>query len=191
MAIPPIRERAPWAELDTEGKQRRLLEAAEQVFAREGLAAPVPAIAAEAGAGVGSVYRQFGSKDEIVAALAVQRLSWFAREAEAALQEPDAGAALEALLRAVVERDSVDPVLSGALQAAFERPDVAPVRAEARSACESLLARAAGQGSFRAGLTSDDLRLLLLGTRAAESAAPGTGMRLLELALAGLRVASG
>jgi AcrR family transcriptional regulator len=187
MAIPPSAERVPWAELDAASKERRLLEAAEQVFARNGLAAPVPAIAAAAGAGVGSVYRLFGSKDEIVAALAVQRLSWFEREAQAALREADAGSALESLLRAVVARDSVDPVLSGALQAAFERPEVAPARAAARSAWERLLARAAEQGSFRAGLTPDDLRLLLLGTRAAESAAPGTGMRLLELALAGLR----
>jgi AcrR family transcriptional regulator len=178
---------APWSTLDAESKRRRLLEAAEAVFARDGLDAPVPAIAAAAGAGVGSVYRAFASKDDIVAALAVERLTWFTREADAALGEPEAGVALEALLRAIVDRYSTDRVLSQALEAAFERPDVAPIHADAMRACERLLARAAEQGSFRADLTADDVRLVLAGAPAAEASRPGTGNRLLELVLGGLR----
>jgi AcrR family transcriptional regulator len=179
--------RAPWSSLDPEAKRRRLVEAAETVFARDGLDAPVPAIATEAGAGVGSVYRAFASKDDLIAALALERLSWFTHEAEAALDEPDAGKALESLLRAVVARDARDRVLSSALETAFERPDVAPSRAAAVLACQRLLDRAAGQGSFRADLTPDDIRLLLVGIRAAGRVSPGSGERLLELALSGLR----
>jgi AcrR family transcriptional regulator len=179
--------RAPWSTLDVEDKRRRLLQAAEAVFARDGLDAPVPAVAVAAGAGVGSVYRLFDSKDDIVAALAVERLSWFTREAEEALREPDAGAALEALLRAIVARDSTDRVLSQALEAAFERPDVAPVRADALRLLERLVARASEQGSVRADLCTDDLRVALAGTRAAEAVQPGAGVRLLDLILSGLR----
>src|SRR5512132_4039849 len=110
MAIPAQPEivREPWAGLDSEGKRRRLLAAAETVFARDGLEAPVPSIAAAARAGVGSVYRAFASKDDIVGALAVERLEWFREQAEAALVEPDAGAALEALLRTSAARQSAD-----------------------------------------------------------------------------------
>jgi AcrR family transcriptional regulator len=187
MAIPAHAKRPPWAELDPDGKRRRLVEAAETVFARDGLDAPVPAIAAEAGAGVGSVYRAFASKDELISALAVERLQWFTREAEAALAGPDAAGALESLLRAVVERDSRDRVLISALETAFERPEVAPVRAAAIEACERLLARAAEAGRIRADVTPDDIRLLFIGTRAAERVSPGAGERLLELALEGLR----
>src|SRR3954451_24119361 len=193
MAIPAqVRtDRSPWSVLDADAKRTRLLEAAEAVFAQDGLDAPVPAIAAAAGAGVGSVYRAFDSKDEIVAALAVKRLTWFAREARAATAAPDPGAALEALLRAIVARSAADHVLSSALQAAIERPDLAPARAAALEACELLLARAAEQGSFRADLTSDDIRLVLAGVRAAEATGRGTGVRLLELTLAGLRARAG
>src|SRR3954471_9272050 len=113
---------AQWSTLDADSKRRRLLEAAEVVFARDGLDAPVPAIAAAAGAGVGSVYRAFACKQDIVAALAVERLAWVTREADAALSEPDAGAALEALLRTIVVRYSTDHVLSQALEETFERP---------------------------------------------------------------------
>lgn len=189
MAIPAqvATDHSPWSTLDAQAKRVRLLEAAEKVFAQDGLDAPVPAIAAAAGAGVGSVYRAFDSKEEIVAALAVKRLTWFTHEARAATAAPDPGAALEALLRAVVARSAADDLLSSALQAAIERPDLAPARAAALEACELLLARAAEQGSFRDDLTSDDIRLVLAGVRAAEATGRGTGVRLLELTLAGLR----
>jgi AcrR family transcriptional regulator len=187
MPIPAEAKRAPWTALDADGKRRRLVEAAETVFARDGLDAPVPAIAAEAGAGVGSVYRAFASKDDLISALAVERLQWFTREAESALAGADAADALESLLRAVVERDSRDRVLSSALETAFERPEVVPVRAEAVEACERLLARAADAGRIRADVTPDDIRLLLIGTRAAERVSPGAAERLLELTLDGLR----
>jgi AcrR family transcriptional regulator len=187
MVIPASLDRAPWSSLDAESKRRRLIEAAETVFARDGLDAPVPAIAAEAGAGVGSVYRAFSSKENLVAALAVERLTWFTREAEGALLKPDAGVALESLLRAVVERDRRDRILSSVLESAFEGPDVAPMRAAATAACERVLARGAEAGQIRADVTADDVRLLLIGTRAAERLSPGAGERLLELTLDGLR----
>ena len=74
--IEPARSRreACWSELDAEDKRATLLRAAGEVFARDGLDAPMPAIAAAAGAGVGSVYRQFPSKRDLLAALVVERL---------------------------------------------------------------------------------------------------------------------
>ncbi len=59
----------------------------------------MPEVAAAAGAGVGSVYRQFPSKRELLAALVIERLESVRVDAEAALDSP-AGpwAALVALL---------------------------------------------------------------------------------------------
>ena len=87
MAIPPPAGIC-WSELDAEAKRARLLAAAGEVFAREGLDAPMPAIAAAAGAGVGSVYRQFPAKRDLLAALVVERHEAVEREAEAALASP-------------------------------------------------------------------------------------------------------
>jgi hypothetical protein len=78
-------------------------------------------------------------------------------------------------------------VLASALQSAIERPDLAQARAAALEACELLLRRVAEQGSFRADLTPDDIRLVLAGVRAADASERGTGSRLLELTLSGLR----
>jgi AcrR family transcriptional regulator len=187
MAVPASAERPPWSTLDPAAKRRRVLAAAEAVFARDGLDAPVPAIAAEAGAGVGSVYRAFASKDDIIAALAVERLTWFTARAQAAAADADPGAALEDLLRAIVARSVGDHVLSSALESAIERPDVVPARAAAHAANELLLDRVRAQGSFRADLDADDIRLVLAGVRAVEAADRGTGQRLLDLTLGGLR----
>jgi AcrR family transcriptional regulator len=180
-------QRAPWSTLDPAAKRRRLLAAAETVFARDGLDAPVPAIAAEAGAGVGSVYRAFASKDDIVSALAVERLGWFTERAGAAAAAADPGGALVDLLRAIVARGARDHVLAAAVESAIERPDLAPARAAALAACELLLERVAAQGAFRDDLVPGDIGLVLAGVRTVEAAERGTGARLLELTLSGLR----
>ena len=63
-----------WSALSAEQKHERILCAAGRVFAREGLDASMPVVAAEAGAGIGSLYRQFPSKHDLLAALVVRRL---------------------------------------------------------------------------------------------------------------------
>jgi AcrR family transcriptional regulator len=189
MAIPAQARdgREPWAQLDADGKRGRLLAAAETVFARDGLEAPVPAIAAAAGAGVGSVYRAFASKEAIVAALAVERLEWFREQAAAALEEPDAGAALETLLRVSAARQSADGVLGEALAVAFQLPEADAARASATEALDGVLARAREQGAVRADATGADLRMLFAACRAADAVEPGGWRRMLDLGLAGLR----
>jgi AcrR family transcriptional regulator len=190
MAVPAQRKasgRSEWSTLDADGKRSRLLEAAEAVFAQDGLEAPVPAIAAAAGAGVGSVYRAFASKDEIVAALAVHRLRWVQDRAGEALEDPDSWSGLEGLLRTVAERQQADGVLAEALAAAFERPGVAEPLAAATAAAEAVLHRARRDGTVRADITTGDLRAVFAGLRAAEAAEPDGAARLLELVLDGLR----
>jgi AcrR family transcriptional regulator len=177
----------PWTTLDAGGKRSRLLEAAETVFARDGLGAPVPAIAAAAGVGVGSVYRAFAAKDEIVAALAVQRLRWVQERADHALEDPDPWSAFEGLVRTVAERQSADGVLAEALAAALQRPEVAEPLAAARAAGQAVVDRAYAHGALRTELTTDDLRAIFAALRAADAAEPGCGPRVLELILAGLR----
>jgi AcrR family transcriptional regulator len=178
---------APWITLDADGKRLRLLEAAEAVFARDGLEAPVPAIAAAAGAGVGSVYRAFASKDEIVCALALERLHWVQERSHEALGQPDAWAALEDLLREIADRQAADGVLGEAFAAAFQRPDLADPLAAAAAAVDEVLQRVRARGALRTDVTTDELRALFTGLRAADAAQPGSGAKLLELVLAGLR----
>lgn len=60
----------PAASQGSPDKRQRILEAALKVFAAEGVhGTPVPPIAREAGVSVGSLYRYFDSKEELVNAL--------------------------------------------------------------------------------------------------------------------------
>jgi AcrR family transcriptional regulator len=190
MAVPAQRTSsgpAPWTTLDSDGKRTRLLEAAEAVFARDGLEAPVPAIAAAAGIGVGSVYRAFASKDEIVAALAVQRLRWVQERANRALEDPHPWSGVEGLLRIVAERQRADGVLAEALATALQRPEVAEPLEAARAAGQAVVERAYASGALRAQVTTEDLRAIFAALRAADATEPGSGGLVLELILAGLR----
>src|ERR1700761_8440912 len=102
MKIPVTEPEAPsgrgeWTALDAAGKRERLVVAATDVFARDGLDAPMSAVADAAGAGVASVYRMFESKRELLAALVVWRMDEVAAASQAAFEEP--GNRWEALTR--------------------------------------------------------------------------------------------
>jgi AcrR family transcriptional regulator len=173
-----------WADLGAEEKRERLLRAAGEVFAREGLDAPIPAVAAAAGAGIGSVYRQFPSKRDLLAALVVQRLEDAEQGARDALSS-SAGpwTALTGLLWTLAERQLVDDVLGEAMATVSEHPDVQQARARTMAALEQLLVAARAEGHLREDATTLDLRLLFAAIRAASQLEPGSWRRMLELGI--------
>ena|ERR1035441_4178157 len=184
MSIPSQAPETCWSALGADEKRARLLQAAGEVFARDGLDAPMPAIAAAAGAGVGSVYRQFPSKNDLLAALVVERLHEAEDGAEAALagcQGPFS--ALMGLLWTLAERQAADDVLGEAMATVSEHPAVQRALASTIWSLERLLAAARAEGRLRADATSLDLRLLFAATRAAEALEPGAWRRMLELGI--------
>jgi AcrR family transcriptional regulator len=175
---------AGWSDLGAEDKRPRLLRAAGEVFARDGLDAPMPAIAAAAGAGVGSVYRQFPSKHDLLAALVVERLKDTEVGADAALASIDAPwVALTGLLWTLAERQAGDHILGEAMATVSEHPSVQRALASTLEALERLLAAARAEGRLRHDATTLDLRLLFAATRAAGELEPGTWRRMLELGI--------
>jgi AcrR family transcriptional regulator len=191
MSIPVLEQvdaASGWASLDAQEKRARLLLAAGEVFAREGLDAPMPAVAAAAGAGVGSVYRQFPSKRDLLAALVVERLQESERGAEAALaSRQDRWSALTGLLWTLAERQAGDDVLGEAMATVSEHPDVLAALEATVISLERLLAAARAEGRLRADATTLDLRLLFAATRAAAQLEAGAWRRMLELGIDALR----
>jgi AcrR family transcriptional regulator len=184
MSIPAPASTACWSDLDAEQKRATLLRAAGEVFAREGLDAPMPAIALAAGAGIGSVYRQFSSKRDLLAALVVERLQDIARQADAALAgDARPWPALTGLLWTLAEQQAADHVIGEAMATVSEHPGVQTGMGRVTDALERLLAAARADGRLRADATTLDLRLLFAATRASEQLQPGTWRRMLELGI--------
>ncbi|MGD9734807.1 MAG: TetR family transcriptional regulator [Solirubrobacterales bacterium] len=187
MAIPPETRSRPspaWGALDADGKRARLLAVSHGVFARDGLDAPMPAVAAAAGVGVGSLYRQFPSKHQLLTALVIERLEEVIADAEVALAS-DAGpwAALTAFLWDHSERAVGDDVLAEAIAALRVDPAVKRVRARSTAALQALLDAAKEEGQVREDATALDLRLLFAAARAAEQVRAGAWRRALELGI--------
>ena len=89
--------------------KERLLEAAERLFAREGLSkTSLRSITEEAGVNVAAIHYHFGSKDDLLAEILRQRVAPMNRERLAKLAEiesriPEGPLPLEPVLRAFIE----------------------------------------------------------------------------------------
>jgi AcrR family transcriptional regulator len=180
---------ADWGSLCSSSKHERILCAAGRVFSTQGLDAPMPAVAAAAGAGVGSLYRQFPSKHELLAALVVRRLDHIGEAAHAAAAAP-AGShwhALKQMLWMVVQDDNADDFLGEAIAIVSEHPDVADAMTRAQDQIDAMLRLTMAEGKLRSDASMLDLRLLFAATRAARRVEPDAWQRMLTLIIDGLR----
>ncbi len=83
--------------------RERLLAAAGELFAERGLNVTLNDIAHHAGVGVGTAYRRFSNKEEVIDALFEQRLQEVAGLANDSLAEPDAWQGLVSFLERSLE----------------------------------------------------------------------------------------
>jgi AcrR family transcriptional regulator len=83
---------------DAELNRQRLLAAADELFAEYGLDVTLNDIAHHAGVGVGTAYRRFANKQQVIEALFERRLDEVAALADEALAEPDAWRGLTTFL---------------------------------------------------------------------------------------------
>ena len=107
----------------------------------------MPAIASAAGVGVGTIYRTFDSKHELIGALVADRIDWHAQEAEKALAgEGNAFEELLCLLWRTAERQADDYVTAEGLTATYDLPAVHAARDRAGVAVVALFERAQEAG---------------------------------------------
>jgi AcrR family transcriptional regulator len=176
-----------WGALDNDAKRERILCAAGYLFARDGLGVPMPAVAALAGAGVGSLYRQFPSKRELLAALVIRRLDHI--EAAAVAAAAQAGGhwkALAGMLWNVLDDLAADDFLGDASIQVEDHEQVRHAAARAYAAIDRLLDLARDEGRLRADASSSDIRLLFIAARASRRVGADAWQRVLALTLDGL-----
>jgi len=173
---------------DASRNRERLLQAARELFAERGLDVPMDDIADRAGVGVGTAYRRFANRDEVIEALFEDRLADYLALAETALADPDPWAGLVAFLERSLALQADDRGLKELLmrdRRAFDR--VASARERVMPLLERLVGRAHGAGALRPGVTAADLHVVSHMLGAVGDFAPDLWRRYLPLLLDGLR----
>jgi AcrR family transcriptional regulator len=148
---------------DAERNRRRILEVAREAFAEDGLAVTLDAIARRAGLGVGTIYRRFPDKEQLIDALFEERMGEMVVMAEEALRSEDAWDGLVVFLEAATAAHADDRGLKEvALSGAHGLERVARARELMFPLVTRIVARAQEQGTLRPDVEPTDLPLLQL-----------------------------
>ncbi|MFE6162964.1 TetR/AcrR family transcriptional regulator [Streptomyces sp. NPDC056486] len=173
-----------------------LVEAAREVFAEQGLEAPLDVIARRAGVGNATLYRNFPTRAALIDAVFHDLLTGTMAAGEQARAAPDAWAALNDYLRAVFVTLAADRGTNDLMTTHLQGIEaLQAVHAHNRETMDILLNRAREQGAVRADVTTEDVLFALaaLGraipalTIATAAIAPDAWRRPLALFLDGLR----
>ena len=133
------------------GTGERVLAAAEAVFGESGLKGQIEEVARRAGVGVGTVCRNFPTKQALVEAVLTSMYESLLGRALEALSHPDPGEAFEQFFVALPEFQSRHRALGEQMAKELELPSQAqPLREE--------LVRARGARVARAGIGRDPRR---------------------------------
>jgi AcrR family transcriptional regulator len=148
---------------DASRNRERILEAARELFATRGLEVTMDEIARHAGVGVGTVYRRFSQRAEIIQALFEQRMEDFLTLAERSLADPDPWHGLVEFFEQSIAMQAADRGLKelvaghghGGESGACMRARVIPM-------VEQLVARAQEAGVLRRDVGGLDLPMVSL-----------------------------
>lgn len=175
---------------DAARNRELLLAAAADEFTERGLDASVADIARRAGVGKGTVFRHFASKDDLIAAIVLDRVEALNTVGERLLDAADPGGALlEFLTAAAHQRQQRD--LSFLQEAGELTAEVTRVRTRMFHIVHTLVDRAREHGAVRTDVTGADIILLMCApnyvTNSVPDAPPDLWRRYLAIIFDGLR----
>lgn len=177
---------------DAVKNHRKILEAAEETFASEGVMVPIDIVAERAGVGIGTLYRHFPTKEALYEAIVMTRLSELLETADEYAALPDAGEALNSFLREFAIQAAAKKDLFEALsQAGVDIKTNCSDHIEGLMArIDGLRARAVLSGAVRADVTTEDILNLVMGSchAAGQNGVDDEGLtRLVNIVIAGIQ----
>jgi AcrR family transcriptional regulator len=179
---------------DARRNHAAVIAAAKKLFADEGLDAQIPDVAKAAKVGVGTVYRHFPTKEDLIAALAGERFERLAERARAELEAEDPWEGLCDFIRFSAQLQADD---RGLCEVMGSRPEVMGTAAEAVGLdrlCDELVKRAQRSGDLRKDLAWEDIPMIacaLGGITKAHGPGADRWPRLVEIVIEGLQAPGG
>jgi AcrR family transcriptional regulator len=175
---------------DARRNRERILQAAEEVFATKGHQAQMDDVAAQAGVGVGTVYRHFPTKDALMGALVAQQFTQFAANARECLDLEDPWEAFAQSFHRNAELMAANAGVQYVLMnTAALLEYIAPQKEQLEEAMGALVERAQSAGVLREDFELHDVGMLmcaLCSTMGSVMPAPFDWRRHLEIILDGL-----
>lgn len=168
-----------------------VLEAAKAVFATSGIDAPVREIADRAGVGIGTIYRHFPRRPDLIAAVFRQEIDACADTLDALAVEYPPFEALKEGMRRFVELGVTKRGLAQALHSGDPAFDALPVRREERlrPAFQALFQTARAAGVIRGDIDADELMNAAASLcLSAPMTRPDQAQRMVALLVDGLRI---
>ena len=174
---------------DARRNYERLVEAARKVFTDQGGGASMEAIAKQAGVGVGTLYRHFPKRIDVVEAVYRDDVDVLIAAADRGLSDLEPWAALEVWLQAYVDYGRSKRTFLNELHEAFEKNPGLKVASRERVAvaCDLVLRRAQAAGVARTDIDGEDLMQLMTSMCMSANLEAEQGERLLGMILDGLR----
>jgi AcrR family transcriptional regulator len=153
---------------DAQRNHDKILEAAEEIFALDGVMVPIDIVAERAGVGIGTLYRHFPTKEALYEAIVVTRIDELVITAEAYVDDSaaDPRTALDAFLREFARQASDKKDLFEALeQSGFDfKARFADRVDELLARIDVLRRRAVDAGAIRGDVDTQDIMNLVMGT---------------------------
>src|SRR6266576_6840602 len=177
---------------DAERNRQRILTAAAEVFNERGLEVSLDEIARHAGVGVGTVYRRFRTKEELIEALFMDRLDLIAAIGAEAFASPDPWSGLVSFMERMAEALAGNLGLRQMLMFATYGRDLVTVARERNAPLvERLVERAQAAGQLRSDLRQTDIVFIVFvlteAAQLAQAASPDIWRRYRTLILDGMR----
>ncbi len=175
---------------DAQRKMSSLLQAALEVFAKSGVDAPVREIAERAGVGLGTVYRHFPQRSDLIVAVFQTQVDACADAASVLAAKYGPGDALARWMQRFVDFIATKRGLAGALHSGDSAYRALPAYFNKRllPALKTLLDAAVAAGAVRPGIEAKDLlRAVATLCHGPHDEEPVYARRMVELLADGLR----
>ena len=177
---------------DAQRNRAALLAAATTAFAHEGIDAALESIARRAGVAIGTLYRHFPTRMDLLAAVVADKKRAWIKAAEAAVAMEPAWDGLTFFLERVCELQAGDLAFNDIASMRFPHaPGVEAARKRAYDLSRRIVERAQAEGSLRPDVTAEDLAFIVWAhsrvSEATHAIDPHAWRRYLALTLDGLR----
>ena len=141
------------------------MSSARALFASAGLEASVEDVTRHAGVGMGTLYRHFPTKEELIDAVLEEAFEEFLDVAESALEQPDPWTGLCMFFEQAVAMHAENRGLQDVVATrAHGLARAAAMRRQLRPRLVRLVERAQEDGSLRADFAPEDINALALGS---------------------------